>query len=85
MPPFDILINNAGCNRPRSFVDVTVEDYDAVLELNLKAAFFVAQSVAKGMIGAGRGGSIIDMSSQMGQVGGADRSLYCASKWGLKE
>ena len=84
MPPFDILINNAGRNLPMSFVDVTVEDYDAVLELNLKATFFVAQSVAKGMISAGRGGSIIHMSSQMGQVGGANRSLYCASKWGLE-
>ena len=84
LPPFDILINNAGRNRPKPFVEVTVGDYDDVLELNLKAAFFVAQAVAKGMIGAGRCGSIIHMSSQMGQVGAPNRSLYCASKWGLE-
>ncbi|MEZ0496401.1 SDR family NAD(P)-dependent oxidoreductase [Sphingomonas sp. IW22] len=82
--PFDILVNNAGTNRPRSFTDVSVEDYDAVLDLNLKAAVFVAQAVASGMIAAGRGGSIIHMGSQMGHVGGANRSLYCASKWALE-
>jgi NAD(P)-dependent dehydrogenase (short-subunit alcohol dehydrogenase family) len=82
--PFDILVNNAGTNRPKPFVDVSVDDYEAVLDLNLKAAFFVAQAVAKGMIAAGRGGSIIQMSSQMGKVGGPDRTLYCASKWALE-
>jgi len=82
--PFDILVNNAGTNRPKPFVDVSLDDYDAVLDLNLKAAFFVAQAVAKGMIAAGRGGSIIQMSSQMGKVGGPQRTLYCASKWALE-
>lgn len=81
---FDILVNNAGTNRPKTFVDVTADDYDTVLSLNLKAAFFVAQAVAKGMIAAGRGGSIIHVSSQMGKVGGRDRSLYCASKWAIE-
>jgi NAD(P)-dependent dehydrogenase (short-subunit alcohol dehydrogenase family) len=64
--------------------DVTEADYDAVLDLNLKSAFFVAQAVAKGLIAAGRPGSLIHMSSQMGQVGGPYRSLYCASKWGME-
>jgi NAD(P)-dependent dehydrogenase (short-subunit alcohol dehydrogenase family) len=82
--PFDILVNNAGCNRPKSFVDATEEDFDAVIDLNLKAAFFVAQSVAAQMIKAGVKGSIIHMSSQMGHVGGARRSLYCASKWAIE-
>jgi len=82
--PFDILLNNAGTNRPKPLTEVTVEDYDAVLDLNLKSAFFVAQAVAKGMIAAGRGGSIINMTSQMGHVGGPNRTLYCASKWGLE-
>ena len=50
--PFDILVNNAGGNRPKSFVEVAEEDFDAVLDLNLKAAFFVAQAVARGMIEA---------------------------------
>jgi NAD(P)-dependent dehydrogenase (short-subunit alcohol dehydrogenase family) len=83
-PAFDILVNNAGANRPKPFLDVTAEDYDAVLGLNLEAAFFVAQAVAAGMREAGRGGSLIHIGSQMGHVGGAARSLYCASKWALE-
>lgn len=82
--PVEILVNNAGGNRPKPFTDVTPADYDAVLDLNLRAAFFVAQTVAKGMIAAGRGGSIVNTSSQMGHVGGPNRTIYCASKWGLE-
>jgi NAD(P)-dependent dehydrogenase (short-subunit alcohol dehydrogenase family) len=82
--PFDVLVNNAGTNRPKPFVDVTHDDYDAVMDLNLRAAFFVAQAVAKGLIAAGRPGSIINISSQMGHVGGANRTIYCASKWGME-
>ncbi len=82
--PFDILVNNAGTNRPKPLTEVTPEDYDAVLDLNLRSAFFVAQGVARGLIAAGRSGSIIHMGSQMGHVGGQNRSLYCASKWGLE-
>lgn len=82
--PFDILVNNAGTNRPKAMQDVTVDDFDAVLDLNLRSAFFVAQAVANGLIAAGKPGSLIHMSSQMGHVGGPNRSLYCASKWGLE-
>jgi len=82
--PYDILINNAGTNRPAPFTEVTIEDFDAVASLNLRAAFFVAQAVAKGLIAAGRGGAIIQMSSQMGHVGGASRTVYCATKHGLE-
>jgi len=82
--PFDVLLNNAGANRIRSIVEVTEEDYDAVLGLNLKAAMFVGQAVARGLLEAGRAGSIINLSSQMGHVGGAGRSLYSASKFGLE-
>jgi NAD(P)-dependent dehydrogenase (short-subunit alcohol dehydrogenase family) len=82
--PFDILVNNAGTNRPKPVWDVSEADYDTVLDLNLKAAFFVAQAVVRGLIAAGKPGSLIHMSSQMGQVGGAARSLYCASKWGME-
>jgi NAD(P)-dependent dehydrogenase (short-subunit alcohol dehydrogenase family) len=81
---FDILLNNAGANRIRPITEVTEEDYDAVLGLNLKAALFVAQAVAKGLLEAGKPGSIINLSSQMGHVGGAGRSLYSASKFGLE-
>ena len=83
-PAFDILVNNAGTNRPKPFGEVSVEDYDAVLDLNLKAAFFVAQAVAGRMVEAGSKGSIIHMTSQMGHVGGPNRTLYCASKWALE-
>ena len=82
--PFDILLNNAGTNRIRSITEVTEEDYDAVLDLNLKAALFVAQAVATGLLAANRPGSIINVSSQMGLVGGGGRSLYSASKFGLE-
>jgi NAD(P)-dependent dehydrogenase (short-subunit alcohol dehydrogenase family) len=82
--PFDILVNNAGMNRPAPFIDVTVEDFDAILSLNVRAAFFMAQAVARGMIEAGRPGSIINVSSQMGHVGAARRSVYCASKHAME-
>ncbi|WP_255569033.1 SDR family NAD(P)-dependent oxidoreductase [Neoroseomonas alba] len=81
---FDVLVNNAGTNRPKPFMDVTHDDYDAVMNLNLRSAFFVAQVVTKGLIAAGRPGSIINISSQMGHVGGANRTIYCASKWGME-
>ncbi len=81
---FDILVNNAGTNRPKPVLEVTEDDYDAVLDLNLRAAFFVAQSVAARMVETGRKGSLIHMGSQMGHVGGPNRTLYCASKWGLE-
>jgi NAD(P)-dependent dehydrogenase (short-subunit alcohol dehydrogenase family) len=82
--PFDILVNNAGTNRIRHITQVTEEDYDAVLNLNLKAALFVAQAVAQGLLAAMRPGSIINVSSQMGLVGGGGRCLYSASKFALE-
>ncbi|WP_404478428.1 SDR family NAD(P)-dependent oxidoreductase [Novosphingobium sp. BL-52-GroH] len=82
-PAFDVLVNNAGTNRPMPMWDVTEADYDAVLGLNLKSAFFVAPACAGRMIAAGGAGSLIHMGSQMGHVGGPNRSLYCASKWAL--
>ena len=78
--PFDVFVNNAGTNRPAPFLDVTEADFDAVAGLNLKAAFFCAQAVARSMAGSGRKGSIINMSSQMGHVGASGRAAYCASK-----
>jgi NAD(P)-dependent dehydrogenase (short-subunit alcohol dehydrogenase family) len=82
--PFDILVNNAGTNRPAPFLEVSDEDYDAITTLNQRAAFFVAQAVARRMVAAGKGGSIIHMSSQMGHVGGARRTVYCMSKHGIE-
>jgi NAD(P)-dependent dehydrogenase (short-subunit alcohol dehydrogenase family) len=83
-PPFDILVNNAGTNRPKPFVDITVEDFDFVFSLNVRAAYFVAQAVARRLIEAKRSGTIINMSSQMGHVGGATRTVYCASKHAME-
>ncbi len=82
--PFDILVNNAGTNRPRPFLEVTADDYDLIMGVNIRAAFFVAQAVARRLAAAQRPGSIIHMSSQMGHVGGARRTVYCASKHAME-
>ena len=78
--PYQILVNNAGMNRPKPLVDLTDDDIDAVFDLNVKAAFYVARAVANGLLAAKLAGSIINVSSQMGHVGGPRRTLYCASK-----
>lgn len=83
-PPFEILVNNAGTNRPKPMWDVTEADFDAVMDLNVKSAFFVAQGCARRMIETATSGSLIHMGSQMGHVGGPNRSLYCGSKWALE-
>ncbi len=83
-PAFDVLVNNAGTNRPKPMTDVSEEDFDAVLDLNVKSAFFVAQAGVRRMLAEGAAGSLIHIGSQMGHVGGPDRSLYCASKWALE-
>lgn len=79
--PFDVLCNSAGLARHATTLDVTEDDFDAVTGINIRAAFFVAQAVARGMP---RGGSIIQISSQMGHVGGIDRSVYAATKHALE-
>lgn len=83
-PPFDILVNNAGTNRPGPFLDTRVEDFDAVFSLNVRAAYFLTQAVAARMVAGKRTGSIIMMSSQMGHVGAANRTVYCATKHALE-
>lgn len=83
-PAFHILANNAGTNRPKPMQDVTEADYDAVLGLNVKSAFFVAQACVHKMLTDCTPGSLIHIGSQMGHVGGPHRSLYCASKWALE-
>jgi NAD(P)-dependent dehydrogenase (short-subunit alcohol dehydrogenase family) len=82
--PFDILVNNAGTNKPALFIDVKVEDFDFVMSLNVRAAYFLAQAVARRLIEAKRAGSIINMSSQMGHVGGPTRTVYCATKHAME-
>jgi NAD(P)-dependent dehydrogenase (short-subunit alcohol dehydrogenase family) len=82
--PFQILVNNAGMNRPAYLPDVKVEDFDAIFSLNVRAAFFMAQAVAVRLIEAKLPGSIINVSSQMGHVGAARRTVYCASKHAME-
>jgi NAD(P)-dependent dehydrogenase (short-subunit alcohol dehydrogenase family) len=82
--PFQILINNAGMNRPAYLPEVTAEDFDAIFALNVRAAFFMAQAVALRLIEANLPGSIINISSQMGHVGAARRTVYCASKHAME-
>ena len=78
--PFDILINSAGIARHGPAMDADRADFDNVQSVNVKGAYFLARAVAEGLKAAGKGGSIITISSQMAHVGGPDRSAYCASK-----
>ena len=82
--PFQILVNSAGTNRPAELLEITEEDYDAVTDLNVRAAVFVTKAVAKGLIDAELPGSIINVSSQMGHVGGPKRTVYCATKFAIE-
>jgi NAD(P)-dependent dehydrogenase (short-subunit alcohol dehydrogenase family) len=81
---FDVFVNNAGTNRPKPLSEVTEDDYDTVIGLNVRAAIFAAKAVTARMSARGKGGSVINMSSQMGHVGAANRTLYCASKWAIE-
>lgn len=78
--PFDILVNSAGLARHGPALETSEPDFDAVTDLNVKGAYFLTRAVAKGLVAAGKGGSLINISSQMAQVGGIDRAVYCATK-----
>ena len=88
LPRLDILVNNAGGNMPEPFVDITEERLDRILDLNVRAAFLVAQAAARKMLEAPdrktRGGAIVNISSQMGHVGAAGRTVYCMTKHALE-
>lgn len=88
LPVLDMLVNNAGGNTPRAFIDVAEDELDALLALNLRAMFLVAQAAARKMLAhperATRGGVIVNMGSQMGHVGQALRSVYCMAKHALE-
>lgn len=81
MGGIDILVNNAGVNIPQNALDVTEEDWDAVVDTNLKGTFFCSQRVGKYMI-PNKTGKIINIASQMAFVGYIKRAAYCASKGG---
>lgn len=79
-----ILVNNAGGNRPQAFVDVDADSLDFVIGLNVRAAFRVAQAATHAMLSQGIGGSIVNMSSQMGHVGSPKRTVYCMTKHAIE-
>ncbi|MFT4717218.1 MAG: NAD(P)-dependent dehydrogenase (short-subunit alcohol dehydrogenase family) [Paracoccaceae bacterium] len=81
--PFDVVINSAGVGRHKPALETTPEDFDVVMDLNLRSAYFLSTYAAKAMKLAEIKGSIIHISSQMGHVGGIDRTVYCASKHAL--
>ncbi len=76
----DVIVNNAGMNRPQPIEDVSDENLDAMLALNVRALFKTAQAATRVMLRNGRGGSIVNMSSQMGHVGSPGRTVYCLTK-----
>jgi 2-deoxy-D-gluconate 3-dehydrogenase len=80
--PIDILINNAGVNLPRPALEVTEEQWDTILDTNLKGAFFCAQRVGRSMIERG-GGRIVNIASAAGMIPALERAAYCSSKAGL--
>ena len=77
----DVLVVNAGANRPEPFLEVTEETFDRLFTLNVRAGFFLAQAVAPAMP---RGGCVVFVSSQMGHVGAVERTVYCATKHALE-
>ena len=84
MDRIDILVNSAGINRPQKSEDVTESNWDDVLNINLKAAFFVSQAAGREMIKRG-GGKIVNISSQAGLVALPLRAAYCSSKGGMNQ
>ncbi len=82
--PFQVLVNNAGPNRPTLLTEMQDADLDAVMALNVSATFYVTRAVVKGLLEAGLTGSLINVSSQMGHVGGPKRTVYCASKHAIE-
>jgi NAD(P)-dependent dehydrogenase (short-subunit alcohol dehydrogenase family) len=80
----DVLIDSAGINRPEPLGDVTQETFDRMFAVNVRGAFFLAQAAAKAMRRRGEGGVIVTISSQMGHVGAANRTVYCATKHALE-
>lgn len=76
----DVMINSAGLARHSPALETNAADYDAVMNANVRGAYFLAVEAARGMASSGKRGSIITISSQMAHVGGIDRAVYCASK-----
>ncbi|ALS60985.1 SDR family NAD(P)-dependent oxidoreductase [Pandoraea norimbergensis] len=80
----DVLVNNAGVERRAAFLDVTEADYDLVLDINLKGAFFLTQAFVKHLRDTKRGGRIVNVSSVHEELPFPHFTSYCASKGGMK-
>lgn len=79
----DVLVNNAGIQIAKPALEVSEDDWDKVLDTNLKGAFFCSQRVAREMIKQGKGGRIVNIASQNGVIGYWKRAAYCSAKAGL--
>jgi NAD(P)-dependent dehydrogenase (short-subunit alcohol dehydrogenase family) len=80
----DILVNNAGTNHPMPMTDVPLNVLDTMLSLNVRAAYLASQGAVKAMQRAGNGGVVLNITSQMGHVGSARRTVYCMTKHALE-
>lgn len=84
LPQLDILVNNAGGNRPTPFLEVTRQDFDWLIDLNVRSLFFASQAAIRKMVQLGTKGSVVNMSSQSGHVGLPKRTVYCLTKHAIE-
>lgn len=82
--PFNVLVNSAGLALHSPALETTPADFDTVMNINLRGAYFITQAVAKRLHNVGQPGSLINISSQMAHVGGVERAVYCASKFAVE-
>ena len=80
--PVEVLVNNAGYGQQKPFVELTVEDFDRMIGVHLRGTFLCTSAVLPGMLAAGRG-VIVNVASQLGQIGGVELSHYSAAKAGI--
>jgi NAD(P)-dependent dehydrogenase (short-subunit alcohol dehydrogenase family) len=83
--PIDLLVNNAAVSVPQPLLETTAEAFDRTMDVNVRAVLIVTQVVARGMIARGRGGAVVNLSSQASVVGIRDHAAYCASKGALDQ
>jgi NAD(P)-dependent dehydrogenase (short-subunit alcohol dehydrogenase family) len=76
----DLLVNNAGANLRKLAVEVTVEEWREVMEVNVTGTFLLSQQFGRHLIGSGRGGAIVNIASTHGLIGAPERSTYGISK-----
>lgn len=81
----DVCVANAGISRPKPFLDLTPDDWDTIIDVNLKGTFLLGQATAKAMVKMGTPGSIINMSSVNAVVAIEGIAAYCASKGGVNQ